>query len=225
METKLLFLLIICLAIGAFSVFIIFLRRIHTMRLLPIKAYSGIKTYSDYGALYTVVTSGVIGDRTIKFEASFKKYMKYWTKTSIDTTRSALISLQLLNDDKFIDENKEIFIKFFNTCFDKQKGGYTFVPNNNGDKVPSIYSTSNAIDVLHKIDEKVSTDKINLIKKFLKTCVKKDSDFTYLYDNSVGEKQKQNNIHDISTLYLTKRLIEKLNNNGSDKIFDLVPEQ
>lgn len=179
-------------------------------------------------ALLTLLKSGNIGEAPLKFERLFKNYMYYWLQESMDTTRVALVSLLLLKDKNFINDNKDSILDFVKCCFDKKRGGYSIVPG----KEASIYATSNAIEVINhvlykqrseklidngSIDE-LKDGKINSIKDFLKRCINTKNSMHYIYDDP-----ENNSTDSIIIMYLAWRLLWSLNK--ENEFFELIPKQ
>lgn len=149
--------------------------------------------------------TGNIGEPSLKFERDFRSYMDYWPVEGIDTTRATLISLTSLKNESFIEKHKDSILNFVESCFDKEQGGYRIVPGEF--KEPTIYATSNAIEVIRRLNKgDIDEKKKSLIKSFLKKHCRKTEDNVYTMYDTV-----ENGTDGIFPVYLTWRLLRSLN--------------
>lgn len=173
----------------------------------------------------------VIGKPQLQYDKHFIRYMSFWKEECIDTTRAVLVTLRLQGKTDFIKTNQKKLLEFVDSCFHGDDGGYSIIPK----EIPSVYATSNAIEVIKDTlliendkklindgnnkfklangnDYEFSTDNIFSIKNFLK---KTKNGFSVC--DEIGDK----NSDAICVIYLAWRLLWNL-----DKVnifFDLMP--
>ncbi|MCP4374366.1 MAG: TIR domain-containing protein [Deltaproteobacteria bacterium] len=159
---------------------------------------------------------------TLKVEQNFLRQIHRWPiEPTLDVLREAVLLLLMLGEKSFVEKHKNRFVSFADQCFDEKQKSYSFRPNGKA----SIYGTNYAIDLAKLVDFKETNEKLSgeeflfdkkeHIVRFLKKCVTKEGDFSY-----VRNEPDDLDTSGISAMFILSRILYSLD--MEDVFFELV---